>query len=107
MGWLHHKGRNKHHWEYWLDNAKGGIQPLEMPVKYLVEMYCDRTAASRIYMKENYYDGSAYEYFMNGYDHVIMHQKTKDLLEHILLYQKEHGTPKTIAYIRNDILHNT
>ena len=19
LGWLHHKGRNKHHWEYWLD----------------------------------------------------------------------------------------
>lgn len=106
MGWLHHKGRNKHHWEYWLDNAHGGIKPLEMPINYLIEMYCDRTAASRIYMKDQYHDGSAYEYFMNGYDHVIMHPKTKDLLEHILLYQKKNGTPKTIQYIRSDILKN-
>ena len=30
-------------------------------------MYCDRTAASKIYMKDAYHDGSAYEYFMRGY----------------------------------------
>lgn len=106
IGWLHHKGRNKHHWEYWLDNAKGGIKPIKMPINYLVEMYCDRTAASRIYMKENYHDGSAYEYFMNGYDHVVMHPETKELLRHILLYQKEHGTDQTIHYIRKEILLN-
>ncbi len=29
-GWLHHKGRNPHHYEYWMDNFdKGGI-PLIM-----------------------------------------------------------------------------
>ena len=39
-GWLHHKGHNKHHWEYWLDNAADGIQPLEMPLNYVIEMYC-------------------------------------------------------------------
>ena len=66
LGWLHHKGRNKHHWEYWLDNAADGIQPLEMPLNYVIEMYCDRTAASKIYMKDAYHDGSAYEYFRRG-----------------------------------------
>ena len=104
MGWLHHKGRNKHHWEYWLDNAYNGIKPIEMPVRYVVEMYCDRTAASKIYMKENYTDASAYEYFMNGYNHVVMHPNTKDLIQRILLFQKEHGTDKTIQYIRKEIL---
>lgn len=85
LGWLHHKGRNKHHWEYWLDNAADGIQPLEMPLNYVIEMYCDRTAASKIYMKDAYHDGSAYEYFMRGYHHVLMHPNTKALLEHILI----------------------
>lgn len=106
LGWLHHKGRNKHHWEYWLDNAYNGVKPIKMPVNYVVEMYCDRTAASRIYMKEKYTDASAYEYFMNGYAHVIMHPDTKALIESILLYQKMHGTPETITYIRKTILCN-
>lgn len=106
FGWLHHKGRNKHHWEYWLDNAKGGIKPLEMPVHYVVEMYCDRTAASHIYMKQNYHDGSALEYFINGYHNVVMHENTKKLLEHILQYQKDNGTARTIIYIRKEILNN-
>ena len=106
LGWLHHKGRNKHHWEYWLDNAADGIQPLEMPLNYVIEMYCDRTAASKIYMKEAYHDGSAYEYFMRGYHHVLMHPNTKALLENILMYQRDHGTDQTIAYIRKELLKN-
>lgn len=106
LGWLHHKGRNKHHWEYWLDNATDGIQPLEMPLNYVIEMYCDRTAASKIYMKDAYHDGSAYEYFMRGYHHVLMHPNTKALLEHILIYQRDHGTDQTIAYIRKELLKN-
>ncbi|WP_279074104.1 DUF5662 family protein [Amedibacillus dolichus] len=106
LGWLHHKGRNKHHWEYWLDNAADGIQPLEMPLNYVIEMYCDRTAASKIYMKDAYHDGSAYEYFMRGYHHILMHPNTKALLEHILIYQRDHGTDQTIAYIRKELLKN-
>ena len=106
LGWLHHKGRNKHHWEYWLDNAADGIQPLEMPLNYVIEMYCARTAASKIYMKDAYHDGSAYEYFMRGYHHVLMHPNTKALLEHILIYQRDHGTDQTIAYIRKELLKN-
>lgn len=106
LGWLHHKGRNKHHWEYWLDNSKHGVIAIKMPVKYVVEMYCDRTAASAIYMKDAYTDSSAYEYFMNGYDYVQMHQESKDLLEKLLMYQKEHGTNHTLAYIRDVILKN-
>lgn len=106
LGWLHHKGRNKHHWEYWLDNAVDGIQPLEMPLNYVIEMYCDRTAASKIYMKDAYHDGSAYEYFMRGYHHVLMHPNTKALLESILMYQRDHGTDQTIAYIRKELLKN-
>ena len=79
---------------------------MKMPLHYLVEMYCDRTAASRIYMKENYHDGSAYEYFMNGYDNVIMHEETKAMLKMILEYQRNHGTDATVDFIRKEILKN-
>lgn len=109
MGWLHHKGRNPHHWEYWLDNgdeAQHGVKPVRMPVNYVVEMFCDRIAASRTYMKEKYHDASAYEYFMNDYDRVMMHPETKDLLQSLLEYHRDHGLDETIAYIRKDILKN-
>ena len=48
--WLHHKGRNKHHYEYWLDygiHAGDGIVPVPMPKRYIVEMFIDRVAASK------------------------------------------------------------
>ncbi len=41
MSWLHHKGRNPHHWEYWLDNAKTGVCAQPMPKRYVYEMFCD------------------------------------------------------------------
>ena len=55
--WLHHKGRNKHHFEYWIDFFKkneygDGIVPVPMPDKYIAEMMADRVAASMIYRGE-------------------------------------------------------
>ena len=54
--WLHHKGRNRHHYEYWQDyNPKTKkMEPVEMPIKYFKEMFCDRVAASKIYQGKNY-----------------------------------------------------
>lgn len=104
LGWLHHKGRNPHHWEYWLDNSRNCMKPIAMPVNYVVEMYCDRTAASQIYMRDNYTDASPYEYYMNGRQFLVMHEDTQALILDLLTYQKNHGTTKTIAYIRNEIL---
>ena len=53
--WLHHKGRNKHHYEYWIDysvDKEKGICGMEMPVKYVVEMYIDRVSAAKNYQKK-------------------------------------------------------
>ena len=50
--WLHHKGRNKHHYEYWIDYSLGpvkGMAGMKMPLKYVNEMIMDRIAASKIY----------------------------------------------------------
>ena len=55
LAWLHHKGRNKHHFEYWIDYAldgKSGMAGMKMPVNYVVEMYCDRVAACKTYQKD-------------------------------------------------------
>ena len=104
--WLHHKGRNKHHWEYWLDNGKHGVHPLEMPIRYVVEMFCDRVAASQIYQKEHYTDDSALQYYINGRDHIMIHPNTDQLILHLLTHLSEHGLDATINHIRKDILHN-
>ena len=62
--WLHHKGRNKHHFEYWIDYDVDGsrtvLAGMKMPVKYVAEMFCDRIAASRIYNKEKYKDSDPF-----------------------------------------------
>lgn len=47
--WLHHKGRNKHHWEYWTDFHDGSQISVKIPWKYLLEMIADFLAAGRTY----------------------------------------------------------
>lgn len=104
LGWLHHKGRNKHHWEYWLDNGKEGIIPLKMPVNYVVEMFCDRVVASKIYQKEKYTNRSALEYYLNGLDHILIHPETDTLIRHLLTYLADHGLDDCVHHIKIDIL---
>ena len=86
--WLHHKGRNKHHFEYWIDYDVDGsrtvLAGMKMPVKYVVEMFCDRIAASRIYNKEKYKDSDPLDYYIKGLGHYIMHPETDALLHKLL-----------------------
>ena len=107
--WLHHKGRNKHHFEYWIDyTAEGGEGPLsgmEMPDRYVVEMVMDRIAASKVYMKEKYTDRSPLEYYNRSKSKVILHPHTRKMLEHLLTMLAVKGEAKTFAYIRKHILH--
>ena len=108
--WLHHKGRNKHHYEYWIDYpAKGGdgsLIGMEMPVNYVIEMFCDRVAASKIYNKDKYTDADSLNYFKRGMDHYIINPNTKKLLYSLLVMLSEKGEDYTFAYIRRNILHN-
>lgn len=104
MGWLHHKGHNPHHWEYWLDVTKeGDIKGMPMPKKYIAEMFCDRVAASMTYMKENYTDHSALDYFENGRSHCIMHPQTEATLESWLVFLSENGLDKTVKLIKTEL----
>lgn len=52
--WQHHKGRNTHHWQYWLDNTDEGIIGRMMPFEDCVEMLCDQFAAGKAYKKEDW-----------------------------------------------------
>ena len=103
LGWLHHKGRNKHHWEYWLDFGKDGIYPYQMPVNYVIEMFCDRVAASMIYQKEKYTDSSALDYYIQGRDKILIHPNTDALSFSLLTYLSKNGLDKTIEYIKQEV----
>ena len=108
--WLHHKGRNKHHYEYWIDystdiKVPGGMAPVPMPDKYIAEMMMDRIAASKVYMGEKYTDQSPLAYYMRGIDTVPLHPYTKELLERLLNMLAEEGEENTFRYIRKELLH--
>ncbi len=106
--WLHHKGRNKHHFEYWIDygiREEDGLMGMRMPTKYVVEMFVDRMCASKNYLKEKYKDSSSLEYYEERKDNYLIHPESRRLLEELLKMLAENGEDKTLQYIKKKILH--
>lgn len=103
--WLHHKGRNKHHFEYWVDYGIGAehvLAGMPMPRKYIAEMIMDRISASKTYHPETYTDASPLEYFENGKEKLwFIHPDTSDQIEYLLKMLAEKGEAETFAYIKN------
>lgn len=108
--WLHHKGRNKHHYEYWIDynsNARYSEDltiPVKMPLKYVIEMLMDRIAASKIYNKGHYTDDMPLKYLMKGYFDIPMHEETKRFLYALLKMLAVYGEDKTFNFIKYRLL---
>lgn len=104
--WLHHKGRNKHHFEYWMDYVPGGsgIFGMKMPVKYIVEMFMDRRAASKNYLGDAYTDRSPLEYFQKSRADKFMHEETSRQLEEMLQMLADKGEKETFSYIKKEVL---
>ena len=102
--WLHHKGRNKHHLEYWMDydleKRDGSFTGMKMPDNYIVEMFCDRVAASKIYNKEKYTDRTALDYFRRGKGKGAMHPYVRKKINLLLTMLAEKGEDYTFAYAR-------
>ena len=105
--WLHHKGRNKHHLEYWIDYAPNGdhaMAGMRMPNRYVAEMVCDRIAASKNYKGTSYTDAAAWEYYEHSRDHYILHPETRKQLETCLLILRDEGEDECFRYIRTQLL---
>lgn len=100
--WLHHKGRNRHHFEFWTDYSAvlRKIIPVKMPLRYVAEMFCDRVAASKIYKGKDYKDSDPLDYFQHGKANRFIHPETSDLLERLLVMLAERGEKETFAYLR-------
>ena len=103
LAWMHHKGRNKHHHEYWTDYSREThrVEPVKMPLKYLIEMFCDRVAACKIYQGKNYTDGAPLAYYHRGRGKQIMHPETGAFLEKLLVMLEQEGEDAAFAWIRD------
>ena len=105
LAWLHHKGRNRHHFEYWIDylatsDGRVSYGGNKMPLRYVAEMFCDRIAASKVYQGEAYTDASPYEYFVRPKAEILIHPDTSAELEEMLRVLKDEGEDAAFAYVR-------
>ena len=104
--WIHHKGRNRHHYEYWTDMnlQTRNYESVPMPRKYLVEMVMDRRAACITYQGDQYTDGSALEYFDKSREKTLMHPQTRQELGYLLAMLRDRGEKETFRYMKNAVL---
>lgn len=75
---VHHVGRNKHHWQYWVDYRGFNTLVYCIPYVYAVEFVCDSLAASRVYNGKHWERGDAYQYFNHYCDKCLMHPSIKE-----------------------------
>lgn len=106
--WMHHKGRNKHHFEYWTDydTVTKKMFTVKMPVRYVAEMFCDRVAASKIYGGDKYTDRYALDYFLRGKETRDIHPETSALIESLLTLLAEKGEKEAFKYVRKLVKEN-
>jgi len=100
--WMHHKGRNRHHFEYWTDYdpVTKLMRPVRMPERFVIEMFCDRVAACKIYRGDAYTDADALGYYERGRPRRSIHEETSALLEKLLVMLAERGEGETFSYLR-------
>lgn len=98
--WLHHRGHNPHHWEYWWDDFDEGGIARPIPYKYIVELICDYLAAGKIYMKDKFSIDAEYEYWKRKREkiHKLVHPASLKLIDLIFEELKCAGS---INWIKN------
>lgn len=104
--WMHHKGRNKHHYEYWTDLslATKCYESVPMPRKYLAEMIMDRIAACKVYQGDAYTPSSPLNYLMASRERMLMCPQLRQELEYLLTMLQDKGEKETFHYIKYHVL---
>ena len=100
LGWLHHKGVNRHHWQFWVVMKDHKMYPLEMPVRYVKEMCCDRIAACMVYQKDKYHPSSALKFLEQSMEKELMNPATYQLLKKYLTVVAENDLDTAMKKIR-------
>ena len=106
VAWMHHKGRNKHHFEYWTDinPNTGAYGPVEIPARYLAEMIMDRVAASKTYLGKNYRDDGALRYYQKAGETRFMHPVSSLKVRYILTLLALKGESEMVCFLRDTLL---
>ena len=97
--WMHHKGRNSHHYEYWQDNFDQGGNPLQMPYKDALELVCDYISAGMAYGKKNFTYQREYEWWQKKISKPIaMHPQTKIFVDMMLKEMARENSNDVLKY---------
>ncbi len=93
--WLHHFGRNKHHYEYWYDSDTYEKTPI-IPYPYVVEMICDQLAAGMIYQGKKWTKEFQLEYWLNKRETALINPKIDLVLTKVFTDVSKHGVDKVL-----------
>lgn len=105
--WMHHKGRNTHHYEYWQDNFDKGGQPLQMPYEDALEMICDYIAAGQAYMKKDFTYQGEYDWWLNKKSHgIAMHPNTLKFVDIMMKTMRNENTNDCLRPARAKYYYN-
>lgn len=99
--WYHHKTRNKHHWEYWVDSLELR-NAIKIPFKYVIEMFCDYVGAGQAYSKEKWNINMPLEYHLRERDKRIYHPETLFLLELLFCKLRDLGVDEFFKWYKTD-----
>ena len=94
--WLHHKGRNKHHYEYWVDENAPEKTPI-IPYKYVVEMICDKLSASRVYNGKEWTRNSELEYWTKEKQRIKVNKHVEEMLTEVFEQVAEKGIDTVVT----------
>ena len=99
--WLHHKGHNKHHWEYWTDFTDDGVVIAnEMPVRYAIEEVCDWIGAGKAYSKDKWTNQSPLIHYNKMRNGRYFHPNTDKILIESVNIIAVHGLDAFHRYAR-------
>ena len=83
VAWLQHIHKNPHHWQHWIlinDEHNEGVELLEIPFNYIIEMICDWWSFS--WRSENLYE--IFDWYAKHRDTMQINDSSRRMIEDIL-----------------------
>lgn len=96
QAWLHHKGRNKHHTDYWVDLSAPDKTPI-IPYQYVAEMLCDKLAAGMVYKEKDWTKEYELDYWLNERDKTLVNDQVEALITEFLTQVSKDGIDKVLT----------
>ncbi len=105
LAWLHHKGRNRHHFEYWIATASGRTESptwAGAKCRCATSPRCSATASRRAgpTSRTSTTDAAPYDYYIRSKSHILIHPETSDAIEAMLRVLRGEGEDAAFAYVR-------